>query len=74
MSLKEFPIHRSGVISNIDTHDSELLNTLLTIGALPHTEVELLQKQPTYVLRMGYSTFALDEELAACISVHAPGT
>jgi Fe2+ transport system protein FeoA len=67
MSLKEFPLHRPGVISEIETGDSELLSKLLTIGALPHTEVELLQRRPTFVIRMGYSTFAVDEELASCI-------
>lgn len=69
MSLKEFPEGRTGVIAEIDTHDPELLNKLLTIGALPQTEVELLQKRPTFVIRMGYSTFAVDEELASCITV-----
>ena len=71
MSLKEFPLGRTGVIADIDTRDSELLNKLLTIGALPQTEVELLQKRPTFVIRMGYSTFAVDEELASCITVQS---
>jgi Fe2+ transport system protein FeoA len=69
MSLKEFPLHHTGVIAGIDTRDSDLMGKLLTIGALPHTEVELLQRYPTFVIRMGYSTFAVDEELAACISI-----
>lgn len=69
MSLKDLPLHKVGVISDVDSHDNEVLKILVTIGALPQTELELLQKRPTYVIRMGYSTFAIDESLAGHIRV-----
>lgn len=69
MSLTEFPLHRRGVISAIDTTDGEMLQKLVAIGALPEVPVEVLQRRPSYVLRMGHATFAVDEEIASCIRV-----
>ena len=69
MSLKEFPLHRPGIISEIDTTDDGMLQKLVAIGALPRTTIEVLQRRPSFVLRMGYATFAIDDELASCIHV-----
>jgi len=39
------------------------------MGVLPGVELELLQRHPAFVFRLGYSEFAVDAELAAHIRV-----
>lgn len=42
---------------------------LAALGILPGTRVELLQRYPVFVLRMGYTELALDAELAARVRI-----
>lgn len=42
---------------------------LAALGILPGTRVLLLQRYPVFVLRMGYTEFALDAELAARVRI-----
>jgi DtxR family Mn-dependent transcriptional regulator len=44
------------------------------MGALPKTEITLLQKFPSYVFKIARSQFAVDKELASCIYVSAGKT
>ena len=69
MSLTDFPLHRRGVISAIDMTDGEMLQKLIAIGALPDIAVEVLQRRPSYVLRIGHATVAVDDAIASCVRV-----
>lgn len=42
---------------------------LAALGILPGTHVELLQRYPVFVLRMGYTELALDAELAGRVRI-----
>lgn len=42
----------------------------LSLGILPGTHLTVLRAKPAVVLRVGYSEFAFDRELAATVEVH----
>lgn len=69
MSLKDLEINKKAKISYLQTHDKDALQKIIAIGALPNTEVTLLQKFPSYILKMGKSQFAVDKELASQVYV-----
>jgi DtxR family Mn-dependent transcriptional regulator len=43
--------------------------TLAAMGVLPGAYVELVQRFPAFVFRLGYAEFGVDEELASRIRV-----
>jgi len=45
------------------------ISQLASLGLFPGQTVSVLQTAPTYVVRIGGTTLALDDELAACIRV-----
>ena len=45
------------------------LSQLTSLGIFPGEEITLLQRSPVYVIRIGGTTLALDEDMAACIRV-----
>jgi len=69
MPLTELETNRKAKISYLQTQERSLLQKIIAVGALPNTEVILIQKFPSYVLRLGKSQFAIDEELASHIYV-----
>ncbi len=69
MPLTELEINRKARISYLQTQDRNILQKLIAMGALPMTEIVLLQRFPSYVFQVGKSKFAVDKELASCIYV-----
>ena len=69
MPLTELDVNRKAKISYLQTHDRETLQKIIAMGALPNTEIALLQKFPSYVFKIGKSQFAIDKELASHIRV-----
>ena len=49
--------------------EQKYLGKLLAFGILPGTAVRVLQTFPAYVLTVGYTEVALDQELAARIMI-----
>lgn len=70
MSLADMKKGEKGSISYLQVEDREALQKLIAIGALPKTEIKLLQRFPSYVFRIGKKTqFAIDRDLASQIYV-----
>jgi DtxR family Mn-dependent transcriptional regulator len=69
MPLTELAVNRSAKIAYLQTQDRDTLQKIIAMGALPTTEITLLQKFPSYVFKIGKSQFAIDEELASHIRV-----
>lgn len=69
MPLSEFGINKKAEISYLHAPDRNMLQKLIAIGALPNTEITLIQRFPSYVFQIGKSQFAVDKELASCIYV-----
>lgn len=71
MPLPELGVDKKARISHLQTQDHETLQKLIAIGALPNTDIKLVQKFPSYVFQIGRSQFAIDKELASHIYVRA---
>jgi DtxR family Mn-dependent transcriptional regulator len=69
MPLTELMINKRAKISYLQTQNREVLGKITAMGALPNTEITLIQKSPSYVFQIGKSQFAVDKELASCIYV-----
>ena len=57
------------MIAYLHTHDREALRKLIAMGALPQTEIVLLQRFPTILFQLGKSRFTVDDEMASHIYV-----
>ena len=69
MPLSELEVNKRARVSHLQTQDHEVLQKLIAIGTLPHTDIKLIQKFPSYVFQIGKSQFAIDKELASCVYV-----
>ena len=56
-------------ITHLRTQDRHRLRKIIAMGALPETEITLLQKFPSFVFQIGFSQFSIDKELTSCIYV-----
>jgi len=72
--LKDLEVQDQGKIAYLATNDSERLNRLMAMGALPGIPVTMIQKFPSYVLQIGQSQFAVDQEMAEGIYVRLEKT
>ena len=62
--LADLPIGSSGTIAFIVPRTASRLNRLGALGMLPGTTVRLVQRKPAFVVSMGETTIALEEEIA----------
>jgi DtxR family Mn-dependent transcriptional regulator len=72
--LTELKVNRKARVAYLQTHNRQKLQKIIAMGALPKTEITLLQKFPSYVFKIARSQFAVDKELASCIYVSAGKT
>ncbi len=72
--LAEAEAGEEAVIAYLRTDDTYDLRKLMSIGALPGTSVVVKQRFPSFLLRMGESEFAVDEQMARSIYVRRHGS
>ncbi len=73
VSLTELKAHEKGEIAYLQTADSSRLQKLMALGVLPGNSIQLIQSYPSYVFRVGFSEFAIDETMARDIFVRRSG-
>ncbi|MFC1514792.1 metal-dependent transcriptional regulator [Candidatus Omnitrophota bacterium] len=69
MQLCELGAGKKAKVSYLQTHDQTSLQKIIAMGALPGTEISLVQKFPSYVFKIGKTQFAIDKKLACHIYV-----
>ncbi len=69
MPLKELEPGEEGRITFIAPKEHARLDKLSSLGVVPGSTVKLHQKQPSYVIRVGETDLALDEDIASEIFV-----
>ena len=69
VTLYDMATGDNGKISYINTHDSEILKKLISMGILPGNKIKLLHRFPSFVFEMDNSSFAIDKDLAENIHV-----
>jgi DtxR family transcriptional regulator, Mn-dependent transcriptional regulator len=67
--LTDLGVKKRGKVAYVQTGDHDVLQKIIAVGVLPKTDVVLMQKFPSYVIQIGKSQFAIDEELASHIYV-----
>ncbi|MGB9839481.1 FeoA family protein [Thermovenabulum sp.] len=67
--LSYLKIGEEATIVKIDAKDNKILKKLMALGVLPGLKVQLLQKFPTYVFKIGNTRIAADEEIAGSIII-----
>ena len=69
MSLKELPVGSEGKIVFITTPHHQRLNRLVNLGVIPGGKFILHQKKPSYLLKLGSTDIAIDDNIASEIYV-----
>jgi DtxR family Mn-dependent transcriptional regulator len=74
LTLAEMRAGESAVIAYLHSEDAADLRKLMAIGALPGAAVTLRQRFPSYLIELGNSQFAVDEQIARQIHVRRAGS
>jgi len=61
-----------GKVAYLHTKDNKKLQKLMAMGILPGVSIQVVQKFPSYVLKIGHSQVAMDEEMARDVFIR-PG-
>lgn len=69
MPLSQLKTNKKARIAYLQTNDRQALQKVIAMGALPHADILLVQRFPSYMFQIGKTQFAIDEELAECIYV-----
>lgn len=69
LPLSECDVKEKAKIVYIKTHNSQIMNKLMSMGIHPGLTVMLLRKFPSFLFQMGESQFAVDKVLAEKIQV-----
>jgi DtxR family Mn-dependent transcriptional regulator len=67
--LSELQPGAKGQIAYLQMSHPVRLQKLMAMGVLPGVEMHLVRRSPAYVFEVGYSQFAVDEEIAADIHI-----
>lgn len=69
MPLIELGKNKKAKVAYLQTSNHTMLQKMIAMGILPKTGIVIIQRFPTYVLKIGKSQFAIDKELAEHIYV-----
>ncbi len=58
-----------GKVAYLHMRDNKKLQKLMAMGILPGVSIEVIQKFPSYVFKIGHSQIAMDEEMARDVYV-----
>jgi len=64
VAMTELKAGESGEIAYLATNNQKKMQKLMGMGVLPGSELTLTRRFPSYIFKVGYSEFAVDEELA----------
>ena len=62
--LSEMWPGQSGTVVSIETRSAARLQRLSTLGVTPGIPITLEQRQPAYVLRVGFTELSIEREVA----------
>lgn len=69
LTLKEMENGERGRVSYILTKKFPRMHKLMSLGLVPGAELELIQKKPTFVIKLEETQIAIDDEVAGNIYV-----
>lgn len=74
MSLRDLPIGQEARLAYISSDSHRHLDQLTSVGLLPGVNVHVHQRRPAFVINVGQSSLALDEQIVSGIYVRPLGT
>ncbi len=69
VSLTALPVGQRACVTCLEQSGSAAAGRLGALGVLPGIELEVVQRFPAFVLRIGYAEIAIDEGLASVVRV-----
>ena len=69
MPLTDLGKNKKARVSYLQTQNRSALQKMIAMGILPRTNINLIQKFPSYVIQIGKSQFTIDKELAGNVYV-----
>ena len=73
MSLNDLPVGQSARLAYITSSTHKRLNQLTSVGLLPGVTIQLHQRSPAFVIDVGQTSLALDEQMVSGIYVRPIG-
>jgi DtxR family Mn-dependent transcriptional regulator len=73
VALTELKAGERGEIAYLSTDNEKKMQKLMSMGVLPGNEILLSRTYPSYIFKVGYSEFAVDDELAREIFIRKQG-
>ena len=67
--LTELKSGESGEIAYLAASDGKKMQKLMSMGVLPGSDLQLMQRFPSYIFKVGHSQFAVDDSLAREIHI-----
>lgn len=58
-----------GNIVNIVLQDNKTITKLCAFGLFKGVEVRIIQTYPAFILKIGYTEVAVDDEIASCVEI-----
>ena len=74
MSLRDLPVGQEARLAYISSASHRHLDQLTSAGLLPGVNVRVHQRRPAFVINVGQSSLALDEQIVSGIYVRPLGT
>lgn len=69
IGLQDLQTFEKAEIHRIDTKDNTKIRKLTAFGIMPGAIVSVIQKYPAYVVQVGFTQVALDNDIASEIKV-----
>ncbi|MBD2480644.1 MULTISPECIES: FeoA family protein [Planktothrix] len=69
MALSSVKTGKTGIISCLKTEDEALMRKLMALGIMPGINIQLEQKFPSYIIKIGRTRATLDQETAERIYI-----
>lgn len=69
IALKDAPLYEKLTVTEIKNTGNPGITRLASMGIIPGTHLELIQKKPCPIFKIGSGRLAIDKELASVIKV-----
>ena len=73
ISVNEMKVGSSGEIVSLSPHQNGRMERLLALGIIAGNKIEVVQKQPSLVIKVDHTEIALDKEIAGGIFIRNEG-
>jgi len=68
-SVADMEVGQKATIVSLKMENQETIRKLMALGIVVGSDVELIQKFPTYVIKVGHTQIAIDETIASAIFI-----